>query len=104
LFALLVKLLFLNGCSSSLSIQIIITTTHTDKKGQPKILKKCRLPLTGKGKVDMIITELAVFHVDRHNLCGGGLTLMEKAEGVTVEEIRAQTDADFKVSDKLKSF
>jgi acyl CoA:acetate/3-ketoacid CoA transferase beta subunit len=52
----------------------------------------------------MIITELAVFHVDRHNLSGGGLTLMEKAEGVSVEEIRAQTDAEFKVSDKLKTF
>jgi 3-oxoacid CoA-transferase len=98
--------LFPPCCSllSSLSTQIIITTTHTDKKGQPKILKKCRLPLTGKGKVDMIITELAVFHVDRHNLSGGGLTLIEKAEGVSVEEIRAQTDAEFKVSDKLKTF
>jgi 3-oxoacid CoA-transferase len=98
--------LFPPCCSllSPLSIQIIVTTTHTDKKGQPKILKKCRLPLTGKGKVDMIITELAVFHVDRHNLSGGGLTLIEKAEGVSVEEIRAQTDAEFKVSDKLKTF
>jgi acyl CoA:acetate/3-ketoacid CoA transferase beta subunit len=52
----------------------------------------------------MIITELAVFQVDRHNLSGGGLTLIEKAEGVSVEEIRAQTDAEFKVSDKLKTF
>jgi 3-oxoacid CoA-transferase subunit B len=61
------------------------------------------LPLTGKGVVDMIITELAVFHVDRHDH-GGGLTLMEYAEGVSIDAIKAKTGAHFKISDSLKAF
>jgi 3-oxoacid CoA-transferase subunit B len=73
-----------------------------DKAGRPKILKNCNLPLTAKAKVDMIITDLAVFEVDRHG--GTGMTLIEVAEGVTVEEIRSKTQADFKVADNLKSF
>lgn len=71
---------------------------HTAKSGAPKILPSCNLPLTGKAVVDLIITELAVFSVDRTN---GGLTLIEHAEGVTVEEITSKTAAPFKVSDKL---
>ena len=73
---------------------------HTDKKGTPKILKHCNLPLTGKGVIDMIITELAVFHVDRHG--GTGLTLLEHAANTTVEELRRKTGAPFKVSPDLR--
>lgn len=73
---------------------------HTDKAGNPKILEKCRLPLTGKGVIDMIITELAVFHVDRRG--GGGLTLLEHAAHVTVEDIRKKTGASFRVSENLR--
>lgn len=82
--------------------RIIVTTSHTDKNGKSKILEQCRLPLTGKGVVDMIITELAVFEVDHYH--NTGLTLKEIAEGVTVEEVRAKTEAKFKVADDLKTF
>jgi 3-oxoacid CoA-transferase len=71
---------------------------HTTKTGAPKILAECDLPLTGKHVVNLIITELAVFEVDTKK---GGLTLIEHAEGVTVEEIKSKTGAPFIVSDKL---
>eukprot|EP00428_Durinskia_dybowskii_P071591 CAMPEP_0170392952 /NCGR_PEP_ID=MMETSP0117_2-20130122/20463_1 /TAXON_ID=400756 /ORGANISM="Durinskia baltica, Strain CSIRO CS-38" /LENGTH=481 /DNA_ID=CAMNT_0010649117 /DNA_START=100 /DNA_END=1541 /DNA_ORIENTATION=- len=74
--------------------KVVVTMTHTSKAGEPKILSECDLPLTGKGVANMIITELAVFSVDKKE----GLTLMEHAEGVTVEEIRSKTGAPFKVS------
>lgn len=75
----------------------MVTTTHTSK-GRPKILERCALPLTGKGVVDLIITELAVFDVSPTE----GLTLIEYAEGVTVEEIRQKTGAPFNISNDLK--
>jgi len=71
---------------------------HSAKTGAHKILTGCNLPLTGKSVVDLIITELAVFEVDKTK----GLTLIEFAEGVTVEEIRTKTGAPFNVSDNLK--
>ena len=73
--------------------------THTSKTGAPKIRSFCTLPLTGKGVVSMIITELAVFTVDKS---GGGLTLIEYAEGVSVQEIRDKTEATFTVSEDLR--
>lgn len=82
--------------------KVVVAASHVDPEGKPKILPQCTFPLTGKGVVDMIITELAVFHVDRHH--GGGLTLLEHAPGVTVEEIRAKTAAPFTVSPNLKPF
>lgn len=72
---------------------------HCTKTGSPKILESCDLPLTGNHVVDMIITELAVFSVDK--LGGSGLTLLEYAEGVTVEEIKSKTGAPFKISANL---
>ena len=79
--------------------KVIVTMLHTVKTGTPKILKKCHLPLTGKGVVDMIITELAVFVRDDKD---GGLVLIEHAEGVSVDEIRSKTEASFTVSKDLK--
>ena len=73
---------------------------HTAKNGTPKILKQCTLPLTGKQVVDMIITELGVFTIDKK--AGNKLTLIEHAEGVSVEEIQAKTGASFEVSKDLK--
>ncbi|OQO04068.1 hypothetical protein B0A48_10711 [Cryoendolithus antarcticus] len=78
--------------------KVVVTMEHTDKKGRPKILKQCEFPLTGRACVSLIITELAVFEVDFTK----GLTLIEHAEGVTVEEIQSKTEAPFVISDALK--
>ncbi|XXG95228.1 hypothetical protein Hte_001488 [Hypoxylon texense] len=81
--------------------KIVVATEHVDKKGRSKIVQDCQLPLTGKGVVSTIITDLAVFQVDRVN---GGLTLAEIAEDVDVETVKAKTDAEFVVADDLKTF
>lgn len=75
---------------------VIIATLHTEK-GRPKILKKCRLPLTALRQVNMIVTELAVMDVRP-----GGLVLREHHPDVTIEEIQAQTEAELFISDHLK--
>jgi 3-oxoacid CoA-transferase subunit B len=62
----------------------------------PKLLKECNLPLTGAGVVDLVITDLGVFSIDKKG--GSGMTLIELADGVTVEEIKAKTQADFRVA------
>lgn len=77
--------------------KVVITMEHTDKKGNAKIKNQCDFPLTGKACVSRIITELAVFDVD----FATGLTLIEHAEGVSVEEIREKTEAPFHVSENL---
>lgn len=78
--------------------KVVVTMEHTDKKGRPKILKQCEFPLTGKACVSRIITDLCVFDVDFTN----GLTLIELADGVTVDEIKAKTEAPFNVADDIK--
>ncbi|CAD6581623.1 MAG: hypothetical protein ASARMPREDX12_000613 [Alectoria sarmentosa] len=79
--------------------KVVVTMEHVDKKGRPKILKQCEFPLTGKACVSRIITDLCVFDVD----FTAGLTLIELAEGVTVDEIRSKTEAEFQVADNLGS-
>ena len=71
---------------------------HNDKKGGPKILPLCTLPLTGIRCVSLVITEKGVFEVLEH---GNGLRLLEIAEGETVESLHAATGADFSVADGL---
>ena len=77
--------------------QVIVAMEHTAKDGAPKIVKECTLPLTGKAVVTMIVTNLAVFHVAEQ-----GLVLQEVAPGVTVDQVRAATTAEFIVSPVLK--
>ena len=75
--------------------KVIVTMTHSEKSGAPKILKKCNLPLTGVGVVHQIITELCVIEIAK----SGGLILTELAPGVTVDDVRKLTEAEFKVGD-----
>jgi 3-oxoacid CoA-transferase subunit B len=74
--------------------RVVVIMEHT-AKGEPKILKHCNLPLTGKGVVSLIITDLAVFQVDKTKT--PHLTLIDHAPDATVDEIRAQTEAEFSV-------
>jgi 3-oxoacid CoA-transferase subunit B len=75
--------------------RVVVLMEHS-AKGEPKILKHCTLPLTGKGVVSLIITDLAVFQVDP--TATPHLTLIDHAPDVTVDEIRAQTEAEFAVA------
>ncbi len=75
--------------------RVVVVMEHTAKDGEPKILPWCTLPLTGAGVVDLVITDIAVFTVDR---CGGGLTLIETAPQTSVEEIAAKTGAPFDIA------
>ncbi|MFW6409900.1 MAG: 3-oxoacid CoA-transferase subunit B [Halanaerobiales bacterium] len=79
--------------------EVIIATTHTTKKGKPKILKECSLPLTAAGEVDLIVTELAVIEVTDQ-----GLVLKEISEATTVEEVKEKTEAELIISEELKTF
>lgn len=76
--------------------QVLVTMTHTDKDGNPKILKKCTLPLTAAHEVDYIITELCVLKVTPE-----GLVLMELAPDVTVEEVVSKTGAELILPDEI---
>lgn len=76
--------------------KVIIAMLHT-AKGEPKILKKCRLPLTAVGKVSLIVTDMGVMEVTAN-----GLVLKEIAPNVTMEDILGKTEADLIISDDLK--
>ena len=78
--------------------RVIIAMEHTTKDGKPKILKKCTLPLTGVGVVNMIVTELAVIEVTPK-----GLVLREVAPGVTPEAVQKVTEAKLRVAKDLKT-
>ncbi|XP_063817549.1 succinyl-CoA:3-ketoacid coenzyme A transferase 1, mitochondrial isoform X2 [Pseudophryne corroboree] len=83
---------------SSSGTKVVVTMEHSAKGGTHKILDQCNLPLTGKQCVDRIITEKAVFDVDKKN----GLTLIEVGEGISVDDIKKCTGCDFSVSPDLK--
>ncbi|XP_068952330.1 succinyl-CoA:3-ketoacid coenzyme A transferase 1, mitochondrial [Petaurus breviceps papuanus] len=82
---------------SSSKTKVVVTMEHSAKGNAHKILDKCTLPLTGKQCVNRIITEKAVFDVDKEK----GLTLVEIWEGLTVDDIKKSTGCDFAVSPKL---
>ena len=75
---------------------IIVTMTHTDKHGNPKLLSECTLPLTGVNCITRIITDLAVLEV-----VDGAFLLKERAPGVTVEDIQAKTGGKLVVSENV---
>ncbi len=72
--------------------RVVVIMDHTSKSGEPKLLKKCTLPLTGAACVDCVISNLGVFGIDE-----GGMSLVELAPGVTLDEIKQKTEAAFRV-------
>jgi len=84
--------------------KVVVIMEHVakakDGSVSPKLLHKCDLPLTGSRVIDMVITDLGVFTIDKKG--DGGMTLIELAPGVTVDEIKQNTQASFKVDAKLK--
>ena len=76
--------------------RVVVLMEHT-AGGKPKLLKRCNLPLTGAGVVDLVITDLGVFEVGEN-----GLSLVDIAPEVTLEEIRSKTEAGFTVAPALK--
>ena len=77
--------------------RVVVAMEHATKDGQPKILKKCTLPLTGVRVVDTIVTEMAYIRVTAE-----GLLLEEIAPGLTVEDVQRATEAKLRVSSELK--
>lgn len=78
--------------------RVVVIMEHVNKFGESKVKKECTLPLTGKGVVNCLITDIAVF-----DFTPDGMVLTELAEGVTVEEIKAKTEASFTISPNLKT-
>ena len=73
--------------------RVVILMEHVTKKGESKLLKQCTFPLTGKACVSRIITDLAIFDIDK-----AGMHLIRMADGVTLDEIKAKTEAEFTVN------
>ena len=80
--------------------RVVVLMEHT-AGGKPKLLRRCNLPLTGTGVIDMVVTELGVFEIAVKGK-DGGLKLVDIAPGVTVQEIREKTEAPFTVAEGLK--
>ncbi len=78
--------------------RVVVVMEHTNKAGESKVLRECKLPLTGKAVVNLIITDLCVFEV-----APDGLVLLELAPDVTAEEVKAKTEASYVVSPNLQT-
>ncbi len=77
--------------------KVIVVMEH-EAKGESKLLKRCNLPLTGSRVVDMVVTDLAVFTIDKTG--NGGMKLIELADGVTEAEVHSKTEATFTIASK----
>lgn len=75
--------------------RVVVVMEHSAKDG-PKLLHRCNLPLTGEHVVDMVITDLAVFTIDKNGK--DGMALIELADGVTLDEVKSKTEATFRVA------
>ena len=73
--------------------RVVVVMEHTSKDGASKLLKQCSLPLTGVNVVDLVITDLGVFAIDKHGQAP--MRLLELADGVSLDEIKAKTEAPF---------
>jgi 3-oxoacid CoA-transferase subunit B len=78
--------------------RVVVVMEHT-AKGKPKLLKSCTLPLTGTQVVDLVITDLGVFEIDKAG--GGGMTLVEVADDVTLDQVAENTEAAYRVAPGL---
>jgi 3-oxoacid CoA-transferase subunit B len=78
--------------------KVVVVMEHS-AKNEAKLLERCTLPLTGAGVVDMVITDLGVFTIDKKG--AGGMTLVELAPGTTLDEIRSKTQAHYHISNTL---
>jgi 3-oxoacid CoA-transferase subunit B len=78
--------------------KVVVVMEHS-AKDEPKLLKRCTLPLTGAAVVDMVITDLGVFTIDKKG--AGGMTLVEIAPGVSAEEVKVKTDAEYRLGPGL---
>jgi 3-oxoacid CoA-transferase subunit B len=75
--------------------RVVVVMEHSAKDG-PKLLHRCNLPLTGERVVDMVVTDLAVFTIDKTG--NDGMALIELADGVTLDEVKSKTEATFRVA------
>lgn len=78
--------------------RVVVIMEHNAKDGSAKLVKECSLPMTGIGVVDLVITDLGVFEI-----VNGTMSLIELADGITVEEITAKTEAEFTVALQKKA-
>ncbi|MCX8256434.1 acetoacetyl-CoA transferase, beta subunit [Beijerinckiaceae bacterium RH AL1] len=80
--------------------RVIVIMDQCAKDGSSKLLHRCTLPLTGSGVIDMVITDLGVYEIDK---VAGKMVLIELADGVTLDEIASKTEATYTVADGLRA-
>ncbi len=80
--------------------RVIVIMDQTSKDGASKLLHRCTLPLTGSGVIDMVVTDLGVFTIDK---VAGHMVLVELADGVSLDEMRAKTEANYAVAANLQA-
>ena len=80
--------------------RVVVIMDQTSRDGSSKLLRRCTLPLTGSGVIDMVITDLGVFEIDK---VAGHMVLVELADGVTLDEMKTKTEAAYTIADGLRA-